>query len=83
MNAGPLLKSTSNNDKLLALMPPTTADCLKDCQIAANKADGCAENDFACHCVNYNTYSDVHLSLLNPFCSACSVVEALSLHQLS
>ncbi|KAJ4405884.1 hypothetical protein N0V91_004993 [Didymella pomorum] len=47
-----------NNDKLLALMPPTTADCLKECQVAANKADGCAENDFACHCVNYNTYSD-------------------------
>jgi hypothetical protein len=56
-----LLTPTSNNDKLLALMPPTTADCLKECQVAANKADGCAENDFACHCVNYNTYSDVRL----------------------
>ncbi|KAH6621731.1 hypothetical protein C7974DRAFT_314852 [Boeremia exigua] len=48
-----------DNDKLLALMPPVTAKCLKTCQIAANKGDGCAENDFACHCVNYNTYSDL------------------------
>lgn len=49
----------SNNDKLLALMPPVTAKCLASCQAAANKADGCAENDFACHCVNYNNYSNV------------------------
>ncbi|XPS95476.1 hypothetical protein M3J09_004766 [Ascochyta lentis] len=48
-----------DNDKLLALMPPTTAQCLKKCQLAANKADGCAENDFACHCVNYTTYSNL------------------------
>lgn len=61
INAGDSLTPISNNDKLLALMPPTTADCLKECQVAANKADGCAENDFACHCVNYNTYSDVRL----------------------
>ncbi|KAF2621941.1 hypothetical protein BU25DRAFT_219171 [Macroventuria anomochaeta] len=49
----------NDNDKLLALMPPVTAKCLKSCQIAANKADGCAENDFTCHCVNYNTYSNL------------------------
>ena len=53
------LTCISNNDKLLALMPKDTASCLKECQTKANKADGCAENDFACHCVNYNTYSNV------------------------
>lgn len=45
-------------------MPPGTADCLKECQVAVNKVDGCAENDFACHCVKYNAYSDVRLSFL-------------------
>ncbi|KAF1349258.1 hypothetical protein EJ07DRAFT_160036 [Lizonia empirigonia] len=54
-----LLTRTSNNDKLLALMPPVTAKCLANCQAAANKGDGCTENDFVCHCVNYNTYSDL------------------------
>lgn len=57
---------SSDNDKLLKLMPPVTAGCLKECQIAANKADGCAENDFTCHCVNYNTYSDVRFPFYLP-----------------
>ncbi|KAF2127849.1 hypothetical protein P153DRAFT_295060 [Dothidotthia symphoricarpi CBS 119687] len=51
-----------DNDKLMALMPPVTAQCLAECQLAANKGDGCAENDFACHCVNYYAYS----SLIEP-----------------
>jgi hypothetical protein len=63
MTARYLLIASSDNDKLLALMPQATAGCLKECQIAANKADGCAENDFACHCVNYNAYSNVCPSL--------------------
>ena len=34
--------------------------CLAECQTYANKHDGCAPNDFACHCVNYSVYSKVH-----------------------
>lgn len=60
------LTPLSDNEKLLALMPETTASCLAKCQAAANKADGCAENDFACHCVNYEVYSNVRLRQQQP-----------------
>jgi hypothetical protein len=33
--------------------------CLQQCTINANLADGCAFDDFACHCINYQVYSDV------------------------
>ena len=53
------LTQPSNNAKLLTLFPKDTAQCLAKCQAAASKADGCAEDDFACHCVNYWAYSKV------------------------
>merc|ERR1712014_514214 len=31
--------------------------CLRQCQRDANSQDGCAYNDFACHCANYDVYS--------------------------
>lgn len=36
-------------------------ECVRSCQTQANSEDGCAFDDFACHCVNYNTFSDVRL----------------------
>ncbi|OQO12440.1 hypothetical protein B0A48_03082 [Cryoendolithus antarcticus] len=33
--------------------------CLKQCQIDANLGDGCAYDDFACHCANYDSYSPI------------------------
>lgn len=38
--------------------------CLRQCQRDANSQDGCAYNDFACHCANYDVYSPVCV----PFC---------------
>ena len=35
-------------------------ECLRQCQRDANAADGCAYNDFACHCANYDVYSPVN-----------------------
>ena len=32
-------------------------ECLRQCQRDANANDGCAYNDFACHCANYDVYS--------------------------
>ncbi|KAF1961028.1 hypothetical protein CC80DRAFT_581016 [Byssothecium circinans] len=37
---------------------PKIPECLHDCTIEANKADGCAYDDFACHCANYEQYSN-------------------------
>jgi hypothetical protein len=34
-------------------------ECLKDCTRYANANDGCAYDDFACHNINYQVYSDV------------------------
>ncbi|KAI2482132.1 CFEM domain containing protein [Pyrenophora tritici-repentis] len=31
--------------------------CLHECQDKANRADGCAFNDYACHCINNSVYS--------------------------
>ncbi|KAK0946479.1 hypothetical protein LTR48_005427 [Friedmanniomyces endolithicus] len=33
--------------------------CIQQCQIQANKADGCAYHDFACHSVNYEVFSEI------------------------
>lgn len=33
--------------------------CLQQCQRDAAKADGCAYDDYACHCVNYEPFSEV------------------------
>ncbi|KAI6828980.1 hypothetical protein KC340_g8844 [Hortaea werneckii] len=33
--------------------------CLRQCQRDANSQDGCAYNDFACHCANYDVYSPI------------------------
>ncbi|KAK3647499.1 hypothetical protein LTR56_007993 [Elasticomyces elasticus] len=33
--------------------------CVRQCQIQANKGDGCAYDDFACHSVNYQVFSDI------------------------
>ena len=41
-------------------------ECLRQCQRNANAADGCAYNDFACHCINYDVYSPVRTSLFSP-----------------
>ena len=34
-------------------------ECIRQCQIQANKQDGCAYDDFACHSVNYQVFSDI------------------------
>ncbi|KAF1968887.1 hypothetical protein BU23DRAFT_478936 [Bimuria novae-zelandiae CBS 107.79] len=34
-------------------------ECLKECTRKANAQDGCAYDDFACHNINYQTYSDI------------------------
>jgi hypothetical protein len=42
--------------------------CLHTCHAKANAADGCALEDYTCHCVNYQVYSDVsqcYISQLN------------------
>ncbi|KAH7061987.1 hypothetical protein BKA63DRAFT_527211 [Paraphoma chrysanthemicola] len=44
-----------NNTKLSSWLP----SCLHSCQDEANARDGCAPDDFACHCVNYSVYSDL------------------------
>ncbi|OAL48136.1 hypothetical protein IQ07DRAFT_622658 [Pyrenochaeta sp. DS3sAY3a] len=44
-----------DNAKLSSWLP----SCLHQCQADANKADGCAEDDFVCHCVNYTEYSNL------------------------
>ncbi|KAF1843133.1 uncharacterized protein K460DRAFT_356900 [Cucurbitaria berberidis CBS 394.84] len=44
-----------DNAKLSLWLP----SCLSECQKKANAEDGCAFDDFACHCVNYNAYSDL------------------------
>ncbi|KAH3973569.1 hypothetical protein HBH69_224250 [Parastagonospora nodorum] len=33
--------------------------CLHECHIKANKNDGCAYDDLACHCVNYANYTSI------------------------
>ncbi|KAK1058304.1 hypothetical protein LTR12_001513 [Friedmanniomyces endolithicus] len=33
--------------------------CIQQCQIQANKADGCAYDDFACHSVNYEVFAEI------------------------
>ncbi|KAF2683287.1 hypothetical protein K458DRAFT_340235 [Lentithecium fluviatile CBS 122367] len=38
---------------------PQIPECLRNCTIEANQLDGCAYDDFACHCINYQKYSDV------------------------
>ncbi|KAF2008945.1 hypothetical protein BU24DRAFT_474359 [Aaosphaeria arxii CBS 175.79] len=43
------------NKKFIERVP----DCLKKCQSDAAKKDGCAEDDFACHCVNTQAFSDL------------------------
>ncbi|KAF2120112.1 hypothetical protein BDV96DRAFT_485845 [Lophiotrema nucula] len=50
-----------SEDKLIKRLPA----CLTDCQKNADRSDGCAIDDFACHCINYNVYSDLSSSL-NP-----------------
>ncbi|KAI4696778.1 uncharacterized protein J4E88_000956 [Alternaria novae-zelandiae] len=42
-----------DNKKLSKWMPK----CLHQCQEKANHADGCAPDDFTCHCINYSVYS--------------------------
>jgi hypothetical protein len=37
-------------------------ECLKECTRQANREDGCAYNDFVCHSINYQAYSDVSIS---------------------
>ncbi|KAF1834750.1 hypothetical protein BDW02DRAFT_497573 [Decorospora gaudefroyi] len=44
-----------DNAKLSSWLPT----CLHACQAEANSKDGCAPDDFACHCVNYTVYSDL------------------------
>ncbi|KNG48427.1 hypothetical protein DDE82_002125 [Stemphylium lycopersici] len=44
-----------DNAKLSSQLP----ECLHECQVKANNADGCAPDDFVCHCVNYTVYSDL------------------------
>lgn len=34
-------------------------ECVRQCQRDANANDGCAYNDFACHCANYDVYAPV------------------------
>ncbi|KAK3215899.1 hypothetical protein GRF29_8g1445855 [Pseudopithomyces chartarum] len=34
-------------------------ECLKECTRKANREDGCAYNDFVCHSINYQAYSDL------------------------
>ncbi|KAL1597692.1 hypothetical protein SLS60_008178 [Paraconiothyrium brasiliense] len=34
-------------------------ECLQECTREANRKDGCAYDDFACHNVNYQAYSDI------------------------
>ena len=48
--------------------------CLRQCQRDANSQDGCAYNDFACHCANYDTYSPVRI----PFYFASNVFPPLT-----
>ncbi|KAK4556782.1 hypothetical protein LTR86_006353 [Recurvomyces mirabilis] len=33
--------------------------CVVPCQIKANQGDGCAYDDFACHSVSYQAFSDI------------------------
>ena len=40
--------------------------CLHQCQKSANSRDGCAYDDLACHCANYDVYSPVSKTLLLP-----------------
>lgn len=44
-----------NTEDINAMFP----ECLHQCQRDANANDGCAYNDFACHCANYDVYSPV------------------------
>lgn len=34
-------------------------ECVRPCQIRANREDRCAYDDYKCHCQNYNEYSSV------------------------
>jgi len=45
--------------------------CLHQCQKQANKRDGCAYDDLACHCVNYDVYSPVSNALTLSLAPAC------------
>ncbi|EUC28446.1 hypothetical protein COCCADRAFT_109128 [Bipolaris zeicola 26-R-13] len=42
-----------NNNKLKGWLP----SCIYECQVQASMLDGCAAEDFACHCVNHYKYS--------------------------
>jgi hypothetical protein len=42
---------------------PNVPKCLRECTKKANELDGCAYDDFVCHCINYQKYSDVSHSL--------------------
>ncbi|CAG5182500.1 uncharacterized protein ALTATR162_LOCUS10191 [Alternaria atra] len=42
-----------DNKKLSSWMPK----CVHECQEYANKHDGCAFDDFTCHCINSSVYS--------------------------
>ncbi|KAF2653689.1 hypothetical protein K491DRAFT_602452 [Lophiostoma macrostomum CBS 122681] len=44
-----------DTDAVVALLPT----CLAECNYEANAADGCAYDDIACHCINYNVYSPI------------------------
>ncbi|KAF2648917.1 hypothetical protein K491DRAFT_669801 [Lophiostoma macrostomum CBS 122681] len=42
-----------DTNRVVKLLPK----CLTKCNYIANSKDGCAYDDIACHCVNYNKYS--------------------------
>lgn len=37
--------------------------CIRQCQRDVNRNDGCAYDDFACHCANYDVYAPVRVPL--------------------
>ncbi|KAF2725866.1 hypothetical protein K431DRAFT_259611 [Polychaeton citri CBS 116435] len=49
-------------EKLLEKIP----SCIHSAQNEANSKDGCDYDDFACHCINYQVFSDIIEPLVFP-----------------
>jgi hypothetical protein len=63
-----LTHTQSDYPKANALLP----ECLHECHAKANAADGCAVDDYVCHCVNFEAYSKVRLFPILPSTSSHS-----------
>ena len=71
-----LTRTQSDYPKANALLP----ECLHECHAKANKGDGCAVDDYACHCVNFEAYSKVRVFPFLQFTSSSSHPHCTTFH---